>query len=82
MKIYYLQENNLLNKKRVLDFKIFYKIKYQDIKVMHMNALFALEEQKNMDYYKIAMMFFVIIASNNGELKQYQKIKEKCLEDV
>ena len=47
-----------------------------------MNVLFALEEYKTMDYYQIVMMFFVMIALNNGELKQYLKIKEKCLEDA
>ena len=47
-----------------------------------MNVLYALEEYRIMDYYQIVMMFFVMTVLNNGELKQYQKIKEKCSEDV
>ena len=47
-----------------------------------MNVLFVIGEYKIMDYYQIVMMFFVTIVLNNGELKQYLKIKEKCLEDA
>jgi hypothetical protein len=35
-----------------------------------------------MDYYQVVTMYFVMIVLNNGELKQYRKIKGKCFADV